>query len=214
MNRILMALLVGMVFGVVFSYGQITETRDAKGKPALPFIVTVADTPKALPISGRMGIMDTLGRKTMKLYASPVGGDVRYFFGGAKPTRLKQVKDTLVTTTGSQFALDSSARGTALRVTSNGFRDSMYVKVQGTSHTDGTWLIVKKYTNIILINKAFSPDTFATNDSLFTPACGEPLHEGEQLSIDGDWAASFRFENKDSGTVNTLNLNHGTGRGM
>ena len=210
MKRLLTGVAVVFTVAMFVFTGPKAQTRStispAQGIPAPSFIVVCPDTPRALPDGNRGGgLIDTLNRKTGRVTITPKGKAARFCTGRIKPTRYSQVFDTL-----KGFALDSTTRGTGVTVnTGHGFRDSMYVTIKNTGHSDGTFLIKKKYATILLLDKAYAADTFGTKDTILTPSIGTKWWANQSRTFWTDVIPTLFYENYDSGQACTLDVDQG-----
>jgi len=198
--------VAAILFWVNLGAAPKTAITPAEGFAYTPFQYIATDTAATLPSNNRgSGLVDTTNRRTgfIKIWAR--GGALRYSFGAVKPTRKFQTVMQIDTTVVAKDTLNK----TAIVITANTFRDSQYVTLKNTSHSDGTYLITNKYTDQIVIDKAFAADTFYTGDSAFTPQFGLKLWPYQERTIFSEWIPGFRCENYDSGAPCTLNILHG-----
>lgn len=194
---------------------QSTNIRPGLGTPWLSFRVIAKDTVQALPTrSYSGGLVDTTFARTNYVEVQALGNHLRYAYG-IRPTRAKQI----AVPCSAAAVQDSGARGTMclLPTATDLFEDSMYVYFRGTTGAgtafdDSLFLVVKKYTKGILINKKYVAYTFNT-DTCYAAETGFKLHKMERLPLFDQYIRLFRFENWTASTPCTVDVNQGTGRG-
>lgn len=211
MKRLLLGVAIaGMAIVAINIMGRLdAQTMNtispAQGFPSPAFITVCPDTPRVLPAGNRGGgIVDTLNRKTARVTITPKGKAARYCTGGTRPTRYFQVFDTL-----KSLALDTLS-GTGFIVNAgHGFRDSMYVTVKNTGHSDGTYLVKKAAATRVVVDRAYAADTFGTKDSILTPSIGTKWFANQTRTFWTDEIPKMYYENYDSGQACTLDVDQG-----